>query len=49
LKDRYLGQAASAIYLIRPDQHIAARWTECNPGQVAKALAKAAGVQSWCN
>jgi 3-(3-hydroxy-phenyl)propionate hydroxylase len=49
LKDRYLGQAASAIYVIRPDQHIAARWTECNPGQVAKALAKAAGVQSWCN
>ncbi|MEL0286647.1 MAG: FAD-dependent oxidoreductase, partial [Paracoccaceae bacterium] len=28
LHDRYLGAQKSAIYLIRPDQYIAARWTE---------------------
>ena len=26
LRQRYLGSAAAAVYLIRPDQHIAARW-----------------------
>ncbi len=26
--DRYLGSAASAVYLMRPDQHIMARWPE---------------------
>lgn len=26
LADRYLGEAKSAVYLLRPDQHIVARW-----------------------
>lgn len=26
LRQRYLGEEASAVYLLRPDQHIAARW-----------------------
>ena len=30
-------------YLIRPDQHVAARWREFNPEKVSKALAKATG------
>ena len=35
---RYLGAAASAVYLIRPDQHIAARWPAYEPAAVAAAL-----------
>lgn len=43
LADRYLGTAGSAIYLIRPDQHIAARWTTWNGNEVRAALALATG------
>ncbi|MEL6795069.1 MAG: FAD-dependent monooxygenase, partial [Pseudomonadota bacterium] len=39
--ERYLGEAASAIYLIRPDQHVAARWTEASEETVREALAAA--------
>ena len=28
LRERYLGTAPSAIYLIRPDQHVVARWAQ---------------------
>jgi 3-(3-hydroxy-phenyl)propionate hydroxylase len=44
LRERYLGDAPSALYLIRPDQHIAARWTTFDPAAVHHALARAAGL-----
>ncbi len=40
---RYLGDATSAIYLIRPDQHVAARWTFFDAAAVEAALARAMG------
>ena len=43
LKQRYLGEAESAVYLIRPDQHVAARWENFDKGEVATALRKAIG------
>jgi len=43
LRARYLGEASSAVYLIRPDQHVAARWTAWDAGQGAAALARASG------
>jgi 3-(3-hydroxy-phenyl)propionate hydroxylase len=43
LRERYLGAAVSAIYLVRPDQHVAARWTAFDPAAVAAALRKAIG------
>ncbi len=43
LKERYLGDAGSAVYLLRPDQHVAARWTVFDRAKVEAALAKAAG------
>ncbi|WP_417771336.1 FAD-dependent oxidoreductase [Stappia sp.] len=41
LRQRYLGTAASAVYLIRPDQHVAARWTTYDADAVAGALRRA--------
>lgn len=43
LKARYLGEASSAVYLIRPDQHVAARWTGYDRAAVEHALAIALG------
>ena len=43
LRERYLGEAASAVYLIRPDQHIAARWTHYDAYAVAAALRTSIG------
>lgn len=43
IRDRLLGAANSAVYLIRPDQHVAARWTVFEPASVAHALRKAKG------
>lgn len=43
LKERYLGDAGSAVYLLRPDQHVAARWTAFDRAEVEAALAKATG------
>ena len=41
LRKRYLGGAEKAIYLIRPDQVVAARWTGATPEEIAEALAAA--------
>ncbi|ABD54349.1 FAD-dependent oxidoreductase [Jannaschia sp. CCS1] len=38
LRERYLGDAPQAIYLIRPDQHVAARWDHATPAQITDAL-----------
>ncbi|GIK98225.1 MAG: FAD-dependent oxidoreductase [Alphaproteobacteria bacterium] len=43
LRERYLGPAEGAIYLMRPDQHVAARWTRYDPSAVAAALDRAVG------
>lgn len=43
LRERYLGTASSAIYLIRPDQHIAARWRAADAASIVQALNRAAG------
>lgn len=40
---RYLGEASGAVYLIRPDSHVAARWDRYDEGAVAGALATAIG------
>jgi len=38
LADRYLGSAGTAVYLIRPDQHVAARWNRFDEAAVRDAL-----------
>lgn len=43
LAARYLGQADSAVYLIRPDQHVVARWSEFDADAIRAALATALG------
>ena len=43
VKDRYLGEANSAVYLMRPDQHVAARWTVFDQSKVEAALRRAIG------
>jgi 3-(3-hydroxy-phenyl)propionate hydroxylase len=43
LSRRYLGDAASAVYLFRPDQHVAARWRVYDEGKVRAALRRAIG------
>lgn len=45
LAERYLGEADCALYLIRPDQHIAARWQEFDQTAIGNALRKATGNQ----
>jgi 3-(3-hydroxy-phenyl)propionate hydroxylase len=41
LVERYLGAAEAAVYLIRPDQHVAARWPSHDTGKVAAAVTRA--------
>ena len=43
LVERYLGTARSAVYLVRPDQHVAARWTGFDADAVRAAVMKATG------
>lgn len=43
LAQRYLGAASGAIYLIRPDQHVAARWTTWDQADIEAALKRATG------
>ena len=45
LAERYLGEATSAVYLIRPDQHVAARWARYDETAVKSALARACGKE----
>jgi len=40
LRHRYLGIATSAVYLIRPDQVIAARWPYPDPASVEKTISR---------
>jgi 3-(3-hydroxy-phenyl)propionate hydroxylase len=43
LRDRYLGGEASAVYLMRPDQHVAARWLHHEAATVRAAVNRAVG------
>ena len=43
LRERYLGEADGAVYLMRPDQHVAARWRHFDEAAVIAALRKATG------
>jgi 3-(3-hydroxy-phenyl)propionate hydroxylase len=45
LRARYLGDAKSAVYLIRPDQHVAARWADFDTASVRAALRTACGME----
>jgi len=38
LGERYLGTAEAAVYLLRPDQHVAARWPGFDEAAVRRAL-----------
>lgn len=38
-RTRYLGRAEGALYLIRPDQVVADRWTDADAGQINAAIA----------
>ncbi len=43
VSERYLGSAAAAVYLIRPDQHIAARWPQFDAAALAAAVDRMMG------
>ena len=43
LRERYLGDASSAVYLIRPDQHVAARWDAFDEAAMREAIDRASG------
>ena len=43
LARRYLGDASAAIYLIRPDQHVVARWPGYDAKKLRAALCRALG------
>lgn len=45
LAERWLGKASSGVYLLRPDQHVAARWTAFDTGAVNAAVARAVGQE----
>jgi 3-(3-hydroxy-phenyl)propionate hydroxylase len=40
---RYLGEASQAVYLIRPDQHIVARWPNYDADAISAAIQTAIG------
>ncbi|MEO9904352.1 FAD-dependent oxidoreductase [Nisaea sp.] len=46
VRERYLGKNEQAVYLIRPDQHIAARWPIYDREAVTSALTAATGGPS---
>ncbi|MDA5095080.1 FAD-dependent oxidoreductase [Aliiroseovarius sp. KMU-50] len=45
LKERYLGEADSAVYLIRPDQHVAARRPNYDENLMRAAIRRATGKE----
>lgn len=45
LKERYLGAASGAVYLIRPDHHVVARWGNFDTDKIASARAVALGLE----
>jgi len=45
LKERYLGDEDSAVYLIRPDQHVAARRPSFDETQIRAAIRRATGKE----
>ncbi|MDD9732757.1 FAD-dependent oxidoreductase [Mameliella sp. AT18] len=45
LAERYLGEAGSGVYLIRPDQHVAARWDSFDETAIRAALRRAIGLE----
>ena len=45
LAARYLGGVGQGVYLIRPDQHVAARWDHLDEVAVATAVAQAIGKE----
>jgi len=46
LLERYLGTAGSALYLIRPDQHVAARWDTFDEPAIRAAIRRAIGREN---
>jgi 3-(3-hydroxy-phenyl)propionate hydroxylase len=42
---RYLGKATQAVYLVRPDQHVAARWDHFDAAAINSAMAKALALE----
>lgn len=46
LRERWLGTAASAVILLRPDQHVAARWERYDEAAVRDALRTAIGRET---
>ena len=43
VRDRYLGDAPAGVYLLRPDQHIVARWRAPTHGDIVSAVRTALG------
>lgn len=43
MRERYLGEVDSAVYLLRPDQHVVARWPVFDRHAVGAALHRAIG------
>ena len=46
LAERYLGAAEQAVYVIRPDQHVTARWQNASPEDVRNAVLRACGKEA---
>lgn len=45
LAERYLGDAKQAVYLLRPDQHVAARWDAFDSEKIKAAIKRATGKE----
>ncbi|SIT04873.1 3-(3-hydroxy-phenyl)propionate hydroxylase [Roseivivax lentus] len=46
IAERYLGDAPRGLYLIRPDQHVVARWLEATPAEITNARDRAMGREA---